>query len=211
MQLENTYFIIGTAYAGKSTMVKRLAEKYRGIACEENYHNAYLDGLDKEKYPNLTYTRDLVDWHDFIRRTPDQYAAWVAGVSKECERLELQILSRMEPGEKLVFVDTNIGIETLHQITDRNHVLVMLADPEVSVRRFFERPDREKQFLYRLMLEEPNPEASLANFRECLKRINTQEAYDTFLHAGFPVILRDENRAIEETLVLAEQCFGLPG
>ena len=170
-----------------------------------------LDGLDKAEYPNLTYTRDLADWHDFIRRTPEQYAAWVAGSSKECERLELQILSWLKPEGKPVFVDTNICAETLHQITDRNHVLVMLADPEVSVRRFFERPDREKQFLYRLMLEEPDPEAALANFRECLRRINTQEAYDAFLHTGFPVILRDENRTIEETMALAEQCFGLPG
>ena len=40
MKFENMYFIIGTAYAGKSTMVKRLAEKHGGIACEENYHNA---------------------------------------------------------------------------------------------------------------------------------------------------------------------------
>ncbi len=33
---ENIYYFNGTAYAGKSTMVKRLAEKYDGIACEEN-------------------------------------------------------------------------------------------------------------------------------------------------------------------------------
>ena len=31
---ENVYFINGTAYAGKSTMVKMLAEKHGGIACE---------------------------------------------------------------------------------------------------------------------------------------------------------------------------------
>ena len=34
----NVYFINGTAYAGKSTMVKLLAEKYDGICCGENYH-----------------------------------------------------------------------------------------------------------------------------------------------------------------------------
>ena len=37
MKFDNVYFFNGTAYAGKSTMVKRLAEKYDGIACEENY------------------------------------------------------------------------------------------------------------------------------------------------------------------------------
>ena len=35
------------------------------------------------------------------------------------------------------------------RIAPKSHTLVMLADPMISVRRFFERPDLEKQFLYR--------------------------------------------------------------
>lgn len=42
MKFENVYFINGTAYAGKSTLVKALAKKHCGIACEENYHDALL-------------------------------------------------------------------------------------------------------------------------------------------------------------------------
>ena len=42
MNFENVYFINGTAYAGKSTIVKALANKYDGIACEENYHDALI-------------------------------------------------------------------------------------------------------------------------------------------------------------------------
>ena len=209
MRFENTFFIIGTAYAGKSTMVKLLAEKYGGIACEENYHNALLPELDKDEFPNLTYTRDLEDWHDFIRRTPDEYEAWVKGSSRECETLELQILSRLDPKGKMVFVDTNIKVETLKDISDRDHVQVMLAPPEVSVNRFFERPDREKQFLYRLIMEEEEPLRALENFRECLKRINSQAAYDAFLHSGFKVLVRDESRSVEDTLALVERSFGL--
>lgn len=37
--LRNVYFITGTAYAGKSTMVKMLSEKYGMIVCGENFHN----------------------------------------------------------------------------------------------------------------------------------------------------------------------------
>ena len=36
--LQNVYFITGTAYAGKSTAAKMLAEKYGMILCGENYH-----------------------------------------------------------------------------------------------------------------------------------------------------------------------------
>ena len=209
MHFSNVYFINGTAYAGKSTMVKLLAEKYNGIACEENYHDRLLPELSKEDFPCLTYTRDLTDWHDFIRRTPEEYETWIDGVSKECEILELKILSDMSQEEKPIFVDTNISIETLRTIADHHHVLIMLADPQISVSRFFERPDREKQFLYQLIMEEPDPEQALENYRQGLMRIHSQERYERFLYSGFHVIHRDENRSIEQTLALVEKAFDL--
>ena len=209
MRFDNAYFITGTAYAGKSTMVKLLAEKYNGILCEENYHDQLLPGLDSTEFPFLTYTRDLEDWHDFIRRTPEEYKAWMDGVSRECEILELRLLDGLKDQGRPVFVDTNISIETLKSITPEDHVLVMLADPQISVRRFFERPDREKQFLYRLIMDEPDPEKAMENYRKGLMLINSQENYDRYLHSGFHVIIRNENRSIEQTLEMVEKAFGL--
>lgn len=206
---KNVYFINGTAYAGKSTMVKKLAEKHAGIACEENYHDALLDGLDPAQFPGLTYTRDLQDWRHFIRRTPEEYSAWTDSTAKECEILELQILEKLAEEEKPIFVDTNICVETLKEIAAPNHVLIMLADPQISVNRFFDRPDKEKQFLYRLLMEEENPRRAMDNYRQGLAMINSQEKYDAFLNSGFPVLIRDENRTIEQTLTMAEEIFCL--
>ena len=208
-RIENAYFITGTAYAGKSTMVKMLADKHDGILCEENYHDRLLSELDKDEFPCLTYTRDLKDWHDFVRRTPEEYKAWIDGAAKECEILELRILDGLKDQGRPIFVDTNISFETLREIALPNHVLIMLADPEISVRRFFERPDREKQFIYRLLMEEPDPEKAMENYRQGLMLINSKERYERSLNAGFPVILRDENRSVEETLQMAEKIFGL--
>ncbi len=210
MRFDNVYFFNGSAYAGKSTMVKRLAEKYDGIACEENYHEALMDSIDYEEFPNLGYMAQLTDWADFIRRTPEEYASWVAGGSKECEILELRILEELvTKTDKKIFVDTNISLETLREISDVNHVMIMLADPQISVSRFFDRPDREKQFLYQLLLQEKDPSAAMANFRECLSRVNSQENYDMFLHSGFHVLLRDEKRSIEETMQIVEKYLNL--
>ncbi len=206
---ENVYFINGTAYAGKSTMVHLLAEKYGGIECRENYHDQLLPGLSKDEFPNLTYTRDLEDWHDFIRRTPEEYENWFDNVARECETLELEILTDLCKQGKPVFVDTNISLNTLKEIAPPQHVLIMLADPQISVRRFFERPDREKQFLYRLIMEEPDPEKAMLNYRRGLERINSRERYDRFLHSGFSVIRRDDSRSIEQTLALVEKAFQL--
>ena len=157
----------------------------------------------------MTYTRDLEDWHDFIRRSPEEYKAWFDGVSKECEILELRILEDLVREGRPVFVDTNISIETLKEIADPRHVLIMLADPEISVRRFFERPDRDKQFLYQLIMEEEDPDAAMENYRQGLMLINSRESYEYLLNSGFQVILRDENRSVEETLSLVEEAFGL--
>ncbi len=205
----HAYFITGTAYAGKSTLVRLLAEKHHGIACGENYHNALLEGLDPAEFPNLTYTRDLKDWHDFIRRSPGEYERWIDAAARECEILELRILPEKCAQGRPVFVDTNISLDTLRRIAPPRHVLIMLADPEISVRRFFERPDREKQFLYRLIMEEKDPEKAMENYREGLRRINSRERYDRFLRSGFQVILRDESRSPEQTMALAEKAFGL--
>ena len=213
MNLSNVYFVIGTSYAGKSTVVKNLAKKHGGIALEENYHDAKLPELDSREFPNLCYTRDLRDWHEFIRRTPDEYVAWLKNVKKECEAVELRILEELlqKPGTqgKKIFVDTNISIETLHRISDERHVLVMLADSEIGIHRFFDRPDPEKQFLYRLMLEEPDPQTALDNYREILTRVCSKESYDELLHSGFRVVFRDEGRTQEETVTLAEKVFGI--
>jgi len=127
IHLENAYFIIGTSYAGKSTMVKELAKKYKGIACEENYHDNYPGVLDAKEFPCLTYTRDLEDWHDFIRRSPQEYKDWIDGVRKECEILELRML------------------------------------PEIC--------NPEKQFLYQLIMEEPDPQKAMENYRQGLQLI----------------------------------------
>ena len=97
----------------------------------------------------------------------------------------------------------------LWKISDKEHVLIILAEPDVSVRRFFERPDKEKQFLYQLLLKEEDSEKAIENFRECLKKVNSVEIYNKFLNSGFNVILRDDKRTIEETLALVEKMLKL--
>lgn len=209
LKYPNVYFINGTAYAGKSTMVKLLSDKYDGILCEENYQDQYLASLDKNEFPALCYTRDLEDFREFIRRTPDEYEAWIKAVTKECTIIEFRILDELSKQNKKIFVDTNIPVSILKEISDENHVVIMLADKNISVNRFFDRPDKEKQFLYQLLLQEEDPDKALANFRECLNRINSEESYNEFLNSGFKVILRDESRTKEETLALVEKVFQL--
>ena len=111
---------------------------YRKFKGKENYHDVLIAGLNCTEFPNLTYTRDLVHWGEFIRRTPEEYETWINGCIKECTILIIKILEEVSSQGKKVFVDTNIPIEVLWNISDIDHVLIMLADPVISVNRFFE-------------------------------------------------------------------------
>ena len=52
--LKNVYFINGTAYAGKSAMVRMLAEKHDMIQCGENYHSKLAgQAATPDLQPNL--------------------------------------------------------------------------------------------------------------------------------------------------------------
>ena len=61
--------------------------------------------------------------------------------------------------------------------------------------------------LYQLIMEEPDPEKAMENYRQGLQLICSQESYDELENAGFSVIYRDENRTIEQTLAIAEKAF----
>lgn len=60
--LRNVYFINGTAYAGKSTMVAMLTEKYHMVHCGKNYHDKNSDKFITPEYqPNLGYFQTMKD------------------------------------------------------------------------------------------------------------------------------------------------------
>ena len=75
--------------------------------------------------------------------------------------------------------------------------------------QFFNRPDKEKQFIYQLLLSENDPDAAIKNYRAVLEKINSQENYNAFKNSGSNVVFRDEERSVEDTLKLVEQALKL--
>ena len=205
----NVYFVNGTAYAGKSTMVRLLAEKYDGICCGENYHDEQMPLIDPVNQPNLSYFQTMSGWQEFIGRTPEEYDAWIVGCGREAAQLELLKLIQLAPSGKRIFVDTNIPVDMLKEISDYSHVAIMLSPQWMSVERFFDRPDAEKQFLYQKILEAPDPEAAMANYRKCLEKINSPEHYAELVGSGFYTLLRTEESTINVTLEMLRKHFGL--
>ena len=191
--LKNAYFITGTAYAGKSTTVKMLAERYDMICCGENYHMAVSEIVaTPETHPDLCYNRSLTDWKDFVTRTPEEYERWLYAVGREAAEFEVTELIAISQDKKVI-VDTCIPIDILKEITDYDHVAVMLSPQSMSVERFFDRSDPEKQFLLNVIDSCDDPAAVMENYRQGLARINSKEHYDEYANSGFFTVMREDN------------------
>lgn len=209
--LQNVYFITGTAYAGKSTMVKMLAEKYDMVFCGENFHNGVSDIVaTPDVQPDLCFTKFLTDWKEFVTRTPEEYERWIYGAAKEAAEFEIAELLSM-PKDKKVIVDTNIPVDVLKEISDYNRVAVMLSPQSMSVERFFDRSDPEKQFILSVIDSCDNPEAVMENYKNGLALINSQEHYDEYANSGFYTLVREDNGedTREYVCALLAKHFGL--
>lgn len=211
--LKDVYFITGTAYAGKSTMVHMLAQRYHLIECGENYHSRVSDLVaDVHHQPAISYFSTMSGWEEFLNRTPEAYDQWILSVSREAAAFEIAELLRLKDQGPIV-VDTNIPLDLLHEIADPAHVAVMLSPQSMSVERFFDRPDPEKQFLLHQISLCPDPDKTLANFRACIAHINRPEVYRQHLESGFFTLIREDNGldTREEVLTRLADHFGLSG
>lgn len=209
--LKNVYFITGTAYAGKSTAVKMLAERYDMVFCGENYHSKVSDIIaTPDAQPDICFINNLTDWKEFVTRTPEEYERWIYSVGKEAAEFEVAELISISQNGKVI-VDTNIPVDILKEITDYNHVAVMLSPQSMSVERFFDRSDPEKQFLLNVIESCADSKTVMENYRQGLALINSQKHYDEYANSGFFTVVRQdtEKDTKEEVCEIIARHFGL--
>ena len=209
--LRNVYFITGTAYAGKSTTVKMLADRYDMVFCGENYHAKVSDIVaTMDAQPDICFINNLTDWKKFVTRTPEEYERWIYSVGKEAAEFEVAELISISQNKKVI-VDTNIPIEILKEISDYNHVVVMLSPLSMSVERFFDRSDPEKQFLLNVIENCEDSETVMENYRKGLALINSKKHYDEYANSGFFAVVRQDTQkdTREEICDIIAKHFGL--
>jgi len=208
--LKNVMFINGTAYAGKSTMVKMLTDQYGLIHCGENYDCVPKALVTPQTHPNLCYFQTMKDWQEFINRTPQEYHDWLVGTAQELIEFEIMHLISVSQTQKTI-VDTNIPVDVLRKIADYNQVAIMLSPQSMSVEHFFDRDDPEKTFLKEQIMQADDPEKTMRNFLACIAKGNSQEVYDDFANSGFFTLVREdvEKDTKAETLDALAQHFGL--
>ena len=209
--LKNVYFITGTAYAGKSTTVKMLAERYDMVFCGENYHSKVSDAAaTPDAQPDICFLKTLTDWKEFVTRTPEEYERWIYSTSKEAAEFEVAELISISQDRKVI-VDTNIPVGILKEISNYNHVAVMLSPLSMSVDRFFDRSDPEKQFLLNVIESCEDSKTVMENYRQGLELINGQKHYDEYTNSGFFTVVRQDTQkdTREEICEIIARHFGL--
>lgn len=197
-KLNNVYFINGTAYAGKSTIVKMISDRLGLYFCGENYNlGEVLTKVSPNECPNLCYFKTMKSWDEFVSRTPEEYDAWITGGNVEITPFEIEDLIELSKDQKVI-VDTNIPVDILHKISDYNHVAILLSPQYMSVNEFFNRKDPEKLFILDQIMKTEYPESTLENYKKCLEKVNSLEHYNEFLNSGFKCFIRKENSNLED-------------
>jgi hypothetical protein len=64
--------------------------------------------------------------------------------------------------------------------------------PEISVNNFFQRKDEDKIFILEQIKKSKNPEKTMDNYKNCLRKINSMENYLKFKNSGLFVIERED-------------------
>lgn len=197
-KLKNVYFINGTAYAGKSTIVKMISDRLGLYFCGENYNlNKVLTKIQPKEYPNLCYFKTMKSWDEYVSRTPEEYDAWITGGQVEITPFEIEDLIELSKNQKVI-VDTNITVDILHKISDYNHVAILLSPKSMSVDEFFNRKDPDKLFILNQIMKTKNPEFTLDNLKKCIEKVNSLEHYNEFLNSEFKCFIRKENSNLED-------------
>lgn len=190
--LQNVYFINGHSYAGKSTMVKMLSERFDMIHCGENYHDVFpREKLSRWKQPGLCYFDTMSGWEEWLNMTPKEHYDWVTHVSQECIEIEILELLKLAASGKQIIVDTNIPPDILRVISDYDHVAIMLCDPpDITATRFFDREDPDKKFMMEQIQKCKDPEATLKNFNSWAL-YHPEDEID-WCHTGFYSLTRSD-------------------
>lgn len=194
-------------------MVKMLSERYNMIFCGENYHDAFpREKLSRWKQPGICYFDTMTGWEEWLGMTPKEHWDWYDNVSQECIEIEILELLKLAADGKKIIVDTNIPPDVLREISDYNHVAILLCEPaDICVTRFFDRDDPDKKFMMDQIKLCKDPEATLRNFNSwALYHPPTEVDWH---HTGFFTYTRTdfENDTREEMFKVLAEHFGLCG
>lgn len=202
--LKNVYIVGGNACSGKSTMAKRIAEKYGFLLyqMDEQYsQHRKIANLDNQ--PAMCYPRD--DIEAFVNRPVEEYANSLQAAIKEEVPMVLLDLIQL-PKDRPIIADVLFSPEDIKDIIPREHAVFMTSSKELVKQDYFNRP--EKRDFYDCVMTFSNPKASFENVFNVVDLINQREC-KVIKESGYFTLERTLNSTVDNTLLQIEKHFDL--
>ena len=210
--LQNVYFLTGTALAGKTTMSKLLAEKHGLIQFNDNWHEDNFQAfraICTEGYqPVSTKKKQTTDWEAFFGRSVKEFLADNAGRGEYEEYMEFAIIELIKLSQNgRVIADVGVPAGLLSEISDYNRIACLLASPElVTCENYGKREDHREFLECILSLKEPEKKIAV---QDELFRIGVEKTFEEVRRYNLFSVVRDSESTVEKTLGMLEKHFGL--
>ena len=202
--LKNVLFISGTPCGGKTTVSRRLAEKYGlpvyDIDQEFDRHRT-LSSPNAQPCMNKSFANADA----FFGRSVEEYKGWLLGNTRE--QLDFVLLDLIQLSQKqMVICDCHLTLEQAQRISDPSRVAFLIKDPGNLIDDYCNRPDHQgfRNFLY----SATDVEQAKKVAGETLKSLNEQR-YADIKNSEYFWVERTESSTVEDTLRRVEQHFGL--
>ena len=204
--LQNVYFLVGTACGGKTTMAKAISQKYGFIHFSDNWNEenfkVWQSIIDEKYQPNST-SRKVIDWEAYFSRSVEEFLAekyeGVNDAHGAAEQLQFSIIEliRLSQNSKVI---ADIWIEDfdfLLEISDRKRIACLLAPGELIIRDYYERKDHID--FTNCIKSLKNPEAKFETQNE-LFRLGAIEIAEKAKRYDLYSIMRSEESTVRGTL-----------
>lgn len=210
--LQNVYFLVGTAMAGKTTMARELSKKYRFIHFNDNWHEDRFEvyrSICSVKYqPHSTKKKETTDWEAYFGRSVEEFLSDNGGYREYDEYIEFMIIELIKLSQNAkVVADISIPIKLLTEISEYNKIACLLAAPEMVTCENYGKREDHREFLECIMsLREPEKKMAV---QDELFKIGVEKIYSQVEEYNLFNIIRNDDSTIEKTLKLLESHFNL--
>ena len=209
--LQNVYFLTGTALAGKTTMAKALSEKYGFIHFNDNWHEdnfkVWQSIIDPKYQKRASKRQTITDWEEYFGRSVEEFLE-AGDYNGYDEYLEYAIIELIKISmNNRVIADVMFPMQLLTEISNYNRIACLLASPELVTCENYGRREDHREFL-ECILSLREPEKKIA-VQDELFRIKVEEIYKEAQKYNLFTIIRTNDSTVENTLSLLEKHFVL--
>lgn len=201
--LKNVYFVTGTPCGGKTTISRKLAEKYNLIVYDVDEQFARHQQISNSTFqPSMN--KNFKNADEFFGRTVLEYKQWLIANTREQLDFILLDLIRLSQNN-IVLCDCHLTLEEANKLTENSRIVFLIKEPSNLVDDYCNRPDHHD--FHDFINSATNIKKAKEVCNATLKSLN-EKAYEDIKKSDYLWIERDEDSTIDENVRKVEQHFG---